>query len=475
MVNNPQPDFSKETDVVFHGLRPSALVGEPVEIGPVWFATDMYIASNRGVPTEKHGQVTDAFGRWSPVVYGYCLILASIAAVLLAILTNIIDGRGNQSTLQQILRKARFLVSSSVIRRRFQRLISQYFRALWHMLETMLDQENYQPVSDLAQLLWLFVCTAIFITIFGFWVNLISTDIVAQQYPPPIDSLDDILNEPRFAHPYIIAPKTFEAHERLYNAPPGSVFNRIYESISKQANCSNPTDFTRCPFFEIRTELTNNLQNLIPFFADKFRNDGFGILGCRVLIDNAKTMLCRTMPHLGEEFHTSPPVSEDYDTMMSRKGLDSEVSRFVHQMVRTSMVESALVQHTLDSVAEATLNKYMPLSVTYYECLDNRKETDVDEEVANIVLQLTAISNLMIAISIALLVALLILLWELLIHKTTKAQTRPLFKPIGTRRAIESTASIAGLPAMVGSRLMNRIQLIQNAPESARLKNDNVS
>lgn len=63
------------------------------------------------------------------------------------------------------------------------------------MRETVLKQSNFQPQRNFDRTLWLFVCVAIFVIVFGFISNLVSTDLVAEVRPATIDRLEDFFSD----------------------------------------------------------------------------------------------------------------------------------------------------------------------------------------------------------------------------------------------------------------------------------------
>lgn len=76
------------------------------------------------------------------------------------------------------------------------------------ILRLLLGQTNYDPVLATTRMLWVAFVAAIFVTITGFFENLMHTEMVAFIHQPELHNVDDLLNGD-FRHFQPILCKTF--------------------------------------------------------------------------------------------------------------------------------------------------------------------------------------------------------------------------------------------------------------------------
>ena len=101
--------------------RPSALASEPVRIGPVATAVDLYVYSREGA-IEKRVDITDVFFNFSQMAYFSFWTCAYLAASMMA-----------------------FVLTWERRPFRIGTYLNALQKAMWGIFEAAIDQENYNP------------------------------------------------------------------------------------------------------------------------------------------------------------------------------------------------------------------------------------------------------------------------------------------------------------------------------------------
>ena len=130
------------------------IIGEPVRYGNVVSALDLIMVTPiQDRPSLNNSDIFSVFDEMSPTAFvysSYCLLL--VGTILSVVIT--------------------FKDSS----RSLTRTCNHFLKALWSILETAVDQENYKPIILHVRIVWLFLNFFIFIFVFGYFLNFISVN-----------------------------------------------------------------------------------------------------------------------------------------------------------------------------------------------------------------------------------------------------------------------------------------------------------
>ena len=133
-------------------------MGEPVKFGSPTMALDLIMYTQiQQRPSLNNTEILSVFNEMSPLAFAYsfyCLLLIAIILTLVAVIN------GSKKPLT---------------------VCRHFLKALWSILETAIDQENYQPSIVHAQVGWLFLNFFTFVFVFGYFLNFISVNQIAQQ------------------------------------------------------------------------------------------------------------------------------------------------------------------------------------------------------------------------------------------------------------------------------------------------------
>lgn len=191
-------------------VRADAIEGQPFLMSPVLMASDVRIYMNRPLDHPLNVDVTDALKNVTKETYIYFVIIIIVALTLLAGFA--LESKGSELTVEAAVKKA--------------------CQVVWDITGLLVDQENVHIVSRAQQVLWVFLNFIMFITIFGYLLNLMSVDLVTFQEAPNIDSIDDHFSE-NFKHVDPGIFHDFNSYEYFRSSPSGSLPARLLERVNK--------------------------------------------------------------------------------------------------------------------------------------------------------------------------------------------------------------------------------------------------
>ena len=112
-------------------------------------------------------------------------------------------------------------------------------KSTWHILELLVNQENSTLSETFQNAMWLFYCIAYFVLMFGFVMNLMSTEQTVKINAKQIDSLDDLFYQDS-SNDQIVAvlAKEFFLYDRLRNSRKDSKLDKLFHIMNKTASYS---------------------------------------------------------------------------------------------------------------------------------------------------------------------------------------------------------------------------------------------
>lgn len=113
---------------------------------------------------------------------------------------------------------------------RSSRTFKLYMKALWSVLEAFLKQWHLKPIASSGRVLWCLLSLGIFVLVFGYLLNLISTDQVATRKTPELHSLKD-LDSSYFKHMQPRMSPVLYLYSVAKEAAPESTLGRFYKRI----------------------------------------------------------------------------------------------------------------------------------------------------------------------------------------------------------------------------------------------------
>ncbi len=104
--------------------------------------------------------------------------------------------------------------------------------SLWQIYCHLIDQETNKPLLVSYRILWVHVSVALFFTIFGYLLNLMSTEQIKEVHSEVIDDLYSYLSNPQWQHmTSIISPELY-LYGHLITSKPGSLERSLADRIN---------------------------------------------------------------------------------------------------------------------------------------------------------------------------------------------------------------------------------------------------
>lgn len=341
----------KEADFALIFIRPESLFGEPVTLGPVFGPGDVNIISKKIESRIKYVQVTDAIFNFSHILYAYLLIAFLITLTMLSFshLTH------NRSRLHVI--------------RRFNQYYAKY---VFRVFELIVHQVNMVPIGWPQKVIWLFFCIAAYVTVDGFFLNLMSTDRVSVVTAEQIDSIDDLMLE-KWSHLKLSINTNFYLYPLLKSAPPGTQCHKFYSFLTKRKDSlttlgDNGQENEKIGF--LLKSIVNALKygNEVIFFPEFFYQT------------LAKTSLCSRKPqitvnmaHIAKENFAKGMLN-----LIFNKKMNAEKRSYLHFKYQ-NIVEFGVCKKYLEHLAHSTLDALnLPTFHEFQKCMsDQSNERDV--------------------------------------------------------------------------------------------------
>ena len=290
--------------------------------------------------------------------------------------------------------------------------ICKYFRrscmAFWNILETALDQENYQPKRRIRRIIWFFLVIGIFVVVVGYYANLMHTNMVSDVWPPTIDRISDFFTD-RFKSVEIFMFKSLWCYDILHNSDPGSDLRLLYDKIRASKNCSIGDD-RYCEFYKLVFGNFLKMTKLANYLA-KFIESGKGaIIAADLSMHLARWAICTFKPSMWRILHHTESLASGTQAFFSSIDGDRDLQRSVGILQKMAIIESGLIMKHATESSQNIFERLFQQSpgATYYQCTDNIPDDDTGEPV----LKFGALRTFLILITICFIISALVLLDE---------------------------------------------------------------
>ncbi|KAI1309110.1 hypothetical protein HDE_00336 [Halotydeus destructor] len=121
-----------------------------------------------------------------------------------------------------------------------KRFLESALKTLWASFELMVSQGKHRYVTAVQRLPWLHLTAGLFIIISGLFLNLLSTERVAQRELDQIDTFDDLFNKFNGQEPTIMA--NYFTNGLRHLTRPGTKENALFERIKSNENSTYKFD-----------------------------------------------------------------------------------------------------------------------------------------------------------------------------------------------------------------------------------------
>ena len=252
-------------------------------------------------------------------------------------------------------------------------------QVLWSSVETILDQENFTVTQLSSRIGWWIMCVAIFVPVYGYILNLITTDIAVPDKPKVINEIDDFF-EPEFEFVQPVIFTTFWFLNRLVSEPSETKLGRLYRNrmlkvhVGNQCHKDGDDDFFRCSIIDLNVDSPTLIDDSISFV--KQISDGKkALLTEKEMYYGFKEAGCALQPKVLKSLHLSEAsfATGTIATVM-RSDLPLAFRQYYAYRSRSMYLEAGLlvliVRKALREEAIAKLG-YNPFDWKFEKCMIN--------------------------------------------------------------------------------------------------------
>ena len=348
----------KEADTASLNGSPMTIIGEPVKFGSVESALDLIMFTpiqNR--PPLNNSDILDVFNEMSPLAFAYsfyCLLLVSIVLPIVNMAK-----RGSLS---------------------HGRAWCHFFKAIWSIVETVIDQENYQPIIVHAQIIWLFLNFFVFVFVCGYFLNLISVNQIAHQPPVLLEKISDFRNL-EFQHVIPTMPKNFFFYEVLARSQEGTDLHYVYDRMMNEGNCTgyNAYNYDACNALTLDiVETPKYMEHAIRRLDRSLAKHDIALISAEILCDSVTTIDCLINPAKNRKnFLKTSSFMSGYLTGIYSHQISDPMFKILSFRSTSYLLEFGLLFKIVnEGLIDALHDKLSQFSANnqYFICMENRPE-----------------------------------------------------------------------------------------------------
>lgn len=370
-------------------VRPDALPFEPVRIGPVWGPDEGVFYSRYMSDVSKKLQVVDFTRNLDSLTYIYYAIGTYLIAAFI-LLAMAFTRELNQSSPLTMVRQC----------------VKIFYSTLWSIFKLLIDQEHYY--SDLSSLrtVWLFYTASIFVTIYGFLLNLMSTEMVAYVKPVELHSILDYLS-PQFKECRATIYKNFPIYNLIKASALQTNLGRLYERISMSNESVTEINFnTIAEVTELRNSIVKSVRQGNTLIVPRYFLKLILLVGCYT---NAKTTQ--------QIYESKHAFAIGVATSFFSRLTDGRLVKYIEYRIRTK-AELHLVSPLGPNVVQSALSGFgLVQDFDVHKCI--HKQFDKPANVFNAML-MNSLQSLIVILSVIFAIAFGTLILELLISYVSK-------------------------------------------------------
>lgn len=186
-------------------MRPDSLPFEPVFISTPILSADIGILSTKNHSSIIYVDVTDVVNNVDNIGYIYLTLIIVLITIL--------------HTASDVLKKRT---------KRFNYVLARYQKSIWGVFSVIIDQDDVQPKTWSAKFVWTGFGMASLVMVFGYFLNLMSTEQFVCNPTYAIDSLKDLLYDDHFQDVRPVVVKMLFLYGVLKISPPTSLEGKFF-------------------------------------------------------------------------------------------------------------------------------------------------------------------------------------------------------------------------------------------------------
>ncbi|KAI1282016.1 hypothetical protein HDE_13057 [Halotydeus destructor] len=256
----------------------------------------------------------------------------------------------------------------------FRSFIPRYIQLSWHSLRCVLCQSSFKAKSKIEQSLYSLITVLAFVLIFGYMLNIMSTDAMVTKPSRRIESLLDLLDS-HFENVFLGMPKTGLFYNHAKTSAPDTPMGRIYEKMKIKSDCRR---LATCSFFNMH--YGEDISEGVQVLKDASLNGKAAMFLTKEVADHVVLpFICQTDHKMVERLFTAPQEIA-YDILMSFHGrhIDDAVERYSRYRFN-NLFEFALTWRYVNEVIDLFTASISASGkdMAYYKCMAT--DTTVEE------------------------------------------------------------------------------------------------
>lgn len=226
MVQRGEGDFN-----TWNSIRTDSLEFEAVAFGPPMYSGDLSLWASIS-KYEKSVDMTDVFFKMNGMTFYYVLIMAFYVSLCLMAFFDFV-----LTTKKCITKKRKKL---QCFNRHYRRFIRQLRKLVIKLLYLIIDQKDLNNSWQSSRVLWTSLSIGSFVIVFGYMLNLMSSELVTDVPVRRIEGLGDLLDHELFKEKKIFSVNSIFNYASLRNNDPTTQMGRLYKRFKL---CDNGTIF----------------------------------------------------------------------------------------------------------------------------------------------------------------------------------------------------------------------------------------
>ncbi|KAI1288199.1 hypothetical protein HDE_09553 [Halotydeus destructor] len=207
----------------------------------------------------------------------------------------------------------------------------QYLKTYWTTLRCFVGQTDFNVKSTRKRVLWWHFNVFAFVSIYGYVLNVMSTDTFVMKQPKLIERFDDAF-DPYFKKVRFYMMKNSLFFNAMRDSKENTIMGKVFKKMNETSDCSQ---LSTCSFLEINGDLgSTNHQETLQLMRNVSERGGGASFMANELVENFVVPgLCRTQPDMIDKLYTAPQaLAEDIMVNFMRDDLDRDVVVYIRHI-----------------------------------------------------------------------------------------------------------------------------------------------
>ncbi|KAI1279248.1 hypothetical protein HDE_14093 [Halotydeus destructor] len=248
----------------------------------------------------------------------------------------------------------------------------QYLATYVKLLCFFVKQGDLSKESRARAAIWLQVSVFAFVIVFGYVLNLMSTDTFIMKQSRHLDTFDDVF-DPYFREVRFTMMKNDLFFNYAQQSDKNTITGKVYKKMEREGDCS---DLSTCNFLEFDGQFGSSKQlESFQFLKRASVRGGVATFLTKQLVETFLVpCLCRSEPDMVKMLYTGTQVfAEDVMVNLMRRDIDKGVSSYLRYIDSTLFELNLVWMNTVENV-HAALDTFGRGSrdMTYLHCIGRR-------------------------------------------------------------------------------------------------------